>query len=52
MNKRRNAGQSRGEAAARDNQVIPQAPAATVAMPVNLVGLADIEVWTALAQMA
>ena len=41
MNIRRTVGQIRGGAAARGNQVPPQALAEGVAMPVNPVGLTD-----------
>ena len=51
MNKRKNAGRGRGEAAAGGNQVPHQALTSGVAMPVNPARLIDSEVRTALAQM-
>ena len=52
MNRRRNAGQGRGEVAAWGNQVPPQAPAAGIEIPVSPARLTNGEVRTALAQMA
>ena len=52
MNTRRNADQRRGEAAARCNQVPPQAPTTEMKMHVNPAGLTNWEVRTALVQMA
>ena len=51
MNTRRNVGRGRGGAAAGSNKVPPQDIAEGVAMPVNLAGLIDAEVWTALDHM-
>ena len=48
---RSNAGKGRGGASARGNQFPPHAPAKGVAMQVNLAGLTNAEVWTALAHM-
>ena len=48
MNTRKAIGQMRGVAAARDNQLPPQAPDEGVAITVNLAGLADAEVRTPL----
>lgn len=52
MNRRRNAGQGRGEVAAWGNQVLIKAPALGAAMLVNPARLNDSEVRTALLMMS
>ena len=52
MNTWKTNGLRRGGAATRGNQNPPQAPDEGVPMPVNRVGLTDVEVRASLAQMA
>ena len=52
MNTRRNTYKKVGEAVARGNQALPQAPAAGLQVHVNPAALTDVEVRAALFQMA